>query len=174
MAPETKESFASLGVLVRLWEGKDASMTEAREGLFWDVVAGKAPLPPAAKLLGWKALHVEPGHVRVEYTAREDFYNPVGSVQGGMLAAMLDETMGPAAVTLMGPNEITTTLEMKISFIRPATAGKLVAEGRVVHKGRSVVFMEGSLSTEDESLVATATATARIVPFQAGASGGER
>lgn len=146
-------------------------MAEEREGLFWDVVAGKAPLPPAADLLGWKALHVEPGHIRVEYTAREEFYNPAGSVQGGILAAMLDEAMGPAAVTLMGPDEITTTLEMKVSYIRPATAGRLIAEGRVVHKGRSVVFMEGSLTTEEGSLVATATATARIVPFAPGAAG---
>ena len=146
-------------------------MAEERESFFWDVVAGKAPLPPASIMLGWRVLSAEPGHVRVELTAREEFYNPAGSVQGGILAAMLDEAMGPAAVTLMGPDEMTATLEMKVSYIRPATAGRLIAEGRVVHKGRSVVFMEGSLTTDDGSLIATATATARIVPFSGGASG---
>jgi uncharacterized protein (TIGR00369 family) len=55
---------------------------------------------------------------------------------------------------------------MKVSFIQPAKAGKLIGEGHVVHRGKSVVFLEGSLSTEDGSLVATATATARLVPFK--------
>ena len=140
-------------------------MTKVREGPFWDAVAGKIPPPPAAALLGWKATEAEPGRIRVEFQAKEAFYNPAGVVQGGFLAAMLDDTMGPAATTLLAPGEITATLEMKVSFLRPARAGRLVGEGRVVHKGRSIVFMEGSLTAEDGSLIATATTTARIVPF---------
>ena len=149
-------------------------MTEGREGLFWDAVAGKVPPPPAAALLGWKAIETDPGHVRVEFQAKAEFYNPTGVVQGGFLAAMLDDTMGPAAMTLLGLGETVTTLEMKVSYLRPARAGRLIGEGRVVHKGRSVVFLEGSLSAEDGALVATATATSRIVPFSppTGSGGG--
>ena len=140
-------------------------MADRREGLFWDAVAGKVPPPPASALLGWKATEAGPGRIRVEFQAKEAFYNPAGVVQGGFLAAMLDDTMGPAATTLLAPGEITATLEMKVSFLRPARAGRLIGEGWVVHKGRSIVFMEGSLTAEDGSLIATATTTARIVPF---------
>jgi acyl-coenzyme A thioesterase PaaI-like protein len=55
---------------------------------------GTVEMPPAAGLLGWKALSLEPGHVRVRYTARPEFANPQGAIQGGFLAAMLDDAMG--------------------------------------------------------------------------------
>ena len=140
-------------------------MAEERQGLIWDAVAGKLPPPPSAVLLGTTFIDVEPGRARMEFQAREEFYNPMGTVQGGLLAAMLDDTMGPAVASTLGPEEFATTLEMKVSFQRPAHAGRLIGEGRVVHKGRSIVFAEGSLRAEDGSLIATATTTARIVPF---------
>lgn len=72
-------------------------MTAAISGI--DVLrqasSGKVPLPPAAALLGWEAIDIRPGYVRVRYAAWEAFYNPQGTVQGGFLAAMLDDAMGP-------------------------------------------------------------------------------
>lgn len=126
-------------------------------------MAGSEPVPPCASLLGWEALSLEPGRVRVRFTARKEFYNPMENVQGGFLAAMLDDTMGPALFTLLPADASAPTLELKVSFLRPAKAGALVGEGRVVHRTRSVAFLEGTLSTEDGDLVATATATARIM-----------
>jgi uncharacterized protein (TIGR00369 family) len=137
-----------------------------RKGMFWDAVAGKVPPPPCARLLGWKAIDVQPGRVKIGFEAREEFLNPAGTVQGGFLAAMLDDTMGPAVVSSLGPGLFATTLEIKVSYVRPAHVGPLVAEGRVVHKGRSVAFLEGTLSAQDGELIATASATARIVPFE--------
>jgi uncharacterized protein (TIGR00369 family) len=134
---------------------------------FMELVGNHVPAPPAyAKLLGIRPLHAEPGHVRLEFRASEQFYNPAGVVQGGFLTVMLDETMGPAALSELGPGFTVPTLELKVSFLRPARAGLLVADARVVHRGRSVVFMESSLTAEDGTLVATATATARIVPLK--------
>jgi uncharacterized protein (TIGR00369 family) len=127
---------------------------------------GTVPLPGAAVLLGWQPLTLEPGHVRVRYTAREEFYNPQGNVQGGFLAAMLDDAMGPALFTLLPADQFAPTLEMKVNFLRPAKAGTLIAEGRVRHRTRSVAFVEGTLSTEDGEAVATATATLRIVEWR--------
>jgi uncharacterized protein (TIGR00369 family) len=141
-------------------------MGEKREGPLWDALAGKAPWPPVAKLLGWTPVEVEPGSVVIAYEAREDFNNPQGFVQGGMLAAMLDDAMGPALVAMLEPGLFATTVELKVNFVRPATAGRLIARGRVVHRGRSIAFLEGRLETADGELVATSTATARIVPYE--------
>ena len=141
-------------------------MSEPREGFIWDIVAGRRARPPCAVLLDATFVDVEQGRVRTRFRAREEFYNPAGFVQGGFLAAMLDDTLGPAAVSTVGPQEFATTVEMKISFLRPVKAGELIGEGRVVHRGRSIISVEGSLSTEDGSLVATATATARLVPLE--------
>ena len=125
---------------------------------------GTVETPPAAAMLGWKALSLESGHVRVRYTARPEFGNPQGAIQGGFLAAMLDDAMGPALFTTLGAQDFAPTIEMKVSFIRAARPGPLIAEGRVVHQPRSLAFLEGTLATEDGELVATATATARIIP----------
>jgi uncharacterized protein (TIGR00369 family) len=120
-------------------------------------------MPPAAALLGWQLLDIEPGRIRVRYTAREEFYNPQGKIQGGFLAAMLDDAMGPALFSLLDADQFAPTIEMKVNFLRPAVAGTLIAEGHVVHRTRSIAFLEGRLLAEDGSLLATATATARIL-----------
>jgi len=124
---------------------------------------GLVETPPAAALLGWRALALEPGRVRVRYTARPEFGNPQGAIQGGFLAAMLDDAMGPALFTTLRADQFAPTIEMKVSFLRPARPGPLIAEGRVVHRTRSLAFLEGTLATEDGDLIATATATARII-----------
>jgi molybdopterin converting factor subunit 1 len=120
-------------------------------------------LPGYVELLGMRPLLAEPGHVRMEFTATEQFLNPAGVVQGGFLTAMLDDTMGPAAVAQVGPGHFVPTLELKVSFLRPVGPGRLVGDGRVVHLGQSVVFLEGTLEDEDGNVVAKATATARVV-----------
>jgi molybdopterin converting factor subunit 1 len=151
--------------------GDSAEATDFASGdgyeSFMELVGNHVPRPPAyAKLLGIRPLHAEPGNVRFEFRAGEQFLNPVGVIQGGFVTAMLDETMGPAALSELGPGFAVPTLELKVSFLRPAYPGKLVADARVVHRGKSVVFMEAALFDEDGAKLATATATARIVPLK--------
>jgi len=129
---------------------------------------GSIEAPPAAALLGWKALELEPGHVRVQYTARPEFGNPHGAIQGGFLAAMLDDALGPALTATLEPDQFAPTIELKVNFIAPAKPGVLIAEGRVVARGGSVAFLTGELRSEEGALVATATATARIVVPRSG------
>jgi molybdopterin converting factor subunit 1 len=131
---------------------------------FMELVGRHAPTwPNYIDLLGMRPLLAESGHVRMEFRATEEFLNPAGIVQGGFLTAMLDDTMGPAAIAQLGPGHFTPTLELKVSFLRPARPGRFVCDGRVVHMGRSVAFLEGSLADEEGNVVATATATARVV-----------
>jgi hypothetical protein len=96
--------------------------TPTREGPFWDVMAGRAAPPPAATTLGWELLHVDPGQgtIEVAFTAGESFTNPMGVVQGGFLAAMLDDTLGPALVATLPRRRSTCTSS---SSARPAPAG---------------------------------------------------
>jgi uncharacterized protein (TIGR00369 family) len=134
----------------------------AREGIFWEIIAGKRPLPAVLSLLGWQVLEAEPGRIRVTFQGKPDFYNPVGLVQGGILTAMLDGVMGSAAVSLLDDNETIATLDINTSYMQSVRDVTLVAEGRVVHRGGATVFMDGRLTLYDGSLVATATATGRV------------
>lgn len=135
-----------------------------RRGLFWDTVAGLVPPPPAAALLGWELIEVDPdqGTIEVAFQADERFLNPVGVVQGGFLAAMLDDTLGPALVATLPEDRFAPTLDLHVQFLRPARPGRLVGRGRIVHRGREICFLAGELTGPDGRPVATATATARI------------
>jgi uncharacterized protein (TIGR00369 family) len=110
-----------------------------------------------------RAIDPAAGTISVQFDAKPDFCNPTGAIQGGYLAAMLDDTMGPCLFATLEPGHFAPTVELKVNYIRPAQPGTLVGTGRVVHKGRTLAFLSGELHTADGELVATATATARIV-----------
>jgi uncharacterized protein (TIGR00369 family) len=135
-----------------------------REGPFWDVMEGRAKPPPAATLLGWKLLDIDPdvGTIEVGFTASAQFLNPIGSVQGGFLAAMLDDTLGPALVATLGPGEWAPTIDLHVQFHSPAQPGELRGRGRVVRRGRDIAHLAGELLDESGALVASAIATANI------------
>ncbi|WP_067826699.1 PaaI family thioesterase [Actinomadura kijaniata] len=135
-----------------------------REGAFWDVQHGRVPPPPAAVTLGWELVHVDPdaGTIDVAFEAGERFLNPAGVVQGGFLAAMLDDTLGPALVATLPPGRFAPTLNLQVQFLRPARPGRLLGHGEVVKRGRDICFLSGTLSDADGTLLATATATAKI------------
>jgi molybdopterin converting factor subunit 1 len=131
---------------------------------FMELIGNHVPRPPKyAELMGARPLLAEPGHVRMEFEASDLFLNPGGVIQGGFLTVMLDETMGPAAISALGPGHTVPTLELKVSFLRPGRVGRLVADARVVHLGKSVVFLEATLTDDDGNVIATSTATARVV-----------
>jgi uncharacterized protein (TIGR00369 family) len=135
-----------------------------REGPFWDVMAGRAEPPPAAVTLGWELIAVDPeaGTIEVAFVATDRFLNPVGVVQGGFLAAMLDDTLGPALVATLGPGQFAPTADLQVQFLRPAGPGRLIGRGRVVRRGGGLGFLAGELVDETGAVVATATATAAI------------
>ena len=126
---------------------------------------GRTPPPPAAATLGFKLLDIDAdqGTIRVQFDGKREFLNPIGNIQGGFLCAMLDDTLGPALVATLPKDHFAPTIELKVNFIRPAKAGLFIGTGRVVSRGGTIAFLAGELSTEQGELIATATATARIV-----------
>ena len=136
---------------------------DQRTGPFWDFVAGRVDPPPIAALLGFDLVAVDPnaGTIEVGFTATDQFRNPVGDVQGGILGAMLDDTLGPCLVATLDPGQWAPTLELHTHYLSPARVGRLVGRARVVKRGRAVAFLAGELSQGDV-VVATATATALI------------
>ncbi|KIH97888.1 phenylacetic acid degradation protein [Streptomonospora alba] len=141
---------------------------QPREGVFWDIQAGRVPTPPAAVTLGWEVVDVDPesGTLDLAFDAGERFLNPAGTVQGGFLAAMLDDTMGPALVATLPPGYFAPTLDLQVQFLRPARPGRILGHGEVVKRGREVCFLSGRLTDAEDRLLATGTATARIQPME--------
>jgi uncharacterized protein (TIGR00369 family) len=102
------------------------------------------------------------GELVVEYFAKDEFLNLIGTVQGGMLTSMLDNVMSFAVLSALEPGHAAPALEIKTNYVAPGPTGKIIGRGNVVRRGRSIAFMEGKLYSPDETLLATATGTAQI------------
>lgn len=128
-----------------------------------DRFRASANQPNCSQLLGFEMLEIDQARRRVimRFVGRPDFTNPMGNIQGGMLSAMLDDAMSVAGLVASGMQAAMPTLEMKISFLRPAAPGPLRAIGQVVKLGKSIAFLEGELFDAQERLVAKASATAQ-------------
>src|ERR1700742_255910 len=76
--------------------------------------------PPSAKLLGWHLIDARPaeGWIRIGFDGKPDFCNPAGFVQGGILSAMLDDTMGPAVFVMTEGKLFTSTISLTVNFWR--------------------------------------------------------
>ena len=122
-------------------------------------------LPPSAKLLGWRLLDARPqeGWIKVGFDGKAEFCNPAGFVQGGLLAAMLDDTMGPAVFMMTEGKLYTTTISLTVNFLAPARPGRITAEAKVTQLGKTIAFVEGKLAAEDGTLLATASVSARLL-----------
>ena len=123
------------------------------------------PRPPCADLLGWRLIDHDAarGWIRIGFEALPGFCNPAGFIQGGILAAMLDDTMGPAALVMTEGRGFTSTIDMNVSFLAPARPGPLFGEGTVIQLGKTVAFLQAELRDEAGVLLARATSSARMV-----------
>ena len=122
------------------------------------------PAPPSAKLLGWRLLDARPwdGWLKVGFDGRPEFCNPAGFIQGGILSAMLDDSMGPAVFVTSDGRFYATTISLTVNFIAPARPGPLIVEAQVIQIGKSIAFMEGKLVGNDGTVLATASTTANV------------
>ncbi len=127
----------------------------------------RLPAPPAAQTLGWELIGEDPqaGTIEIAFHPGEAFLNPHGTVQGGFVAAMLDDTMGPALVSHNDGACIPSSIDMNVTFVRAVRPGRVIGKGRVVSQGKSIAFLEAELFDTEGNLLARATSSARIVAF---------
>ncbi|MGA7718698.1 MAG: PaaI family thioesterase [Bradyrhizobium sp.] len=138
-----------------------------KNSFFWKIVDGKVPVPPCAKTLGLEFVEIdgERGTIQTRFEAVESFLNPVGHVQGGFLAAMLDDTMGTALAATLEPGLFAPTVNLNVQYHRPVALGPLKGLGRVAMRGREVCHGSAELWQNDK-VVATATGTFAVRKIQ--------
>ncbi len=132
-----------------------AKMLDGMEAM----LRGEMAPPAVATLLRIRLESFAPGEAVVALAAGREHTNPMGTVQGGILAALADGTMGWAYMTTLGEGESYTTVEMKINFLKPVRQGRIVARARVKKGGRTVGLVECDVLDESEGLVAYAVST---------------
>lgn len=93
---------------------------------------------------------------------RQDLCQTAGVIQGGFVTAMLDAAMAHAVLVASKMTLGPPTLELKVSFFRPALPGAHKAIGRIARFGKSICFLEGELFNDTGELIAKSSATAKL------------
>ena len=139
---------------------KEMSGLEFVQGL----ADGTLPLNTIARTLGYDITEAESGRVVITAEPGDNLLNPAGTVHGGFSATLLDSCMGLAVQTMLGKGVGSTTLEFKISLVRPITTetGTIRAEGVVLSSGRRVGSAEGRITDSAGRLLAHGTTTCLI------------
>ena len=114
--------------------------------------------PPTYEYLNAETLEESPGRVRCRFRPTEAMTNPWGAVQGGILAAFFDDTMGPAVVSIANGRGF-TTVSLNVTYLRATKPGEpVVCDATVVKHGRTQAYAEATLTREsDGELLARAT-----------------
>jgi uncharacterized protein (TIGR00369 family) len=125
---------------------------------------GTLPLNTIAETLGYDVVEAASGRVVVAIVPTDEHLNPSGTVHGGLAATLLDSCMGLAIQTTLAKVLAQTTVEFKISLMRPITpeTGLIRAEGLVLNAGRRVGTAEGRITDRNGRLLAHGTTTCLI------------
>ncbi len=120
---------------------------------------------PIQELLGFDLVDVTEGTAAFRYRPDTRHRNPLGTVHGGVAMTLLDSGAGAAVHSTLGAGCGYTTLETKVNLVRAVrpTTGPLLAEGSVVHCGRTVATAESRLVAEEGTLYAHARSTCLIL-----------
>ena len=130
------------------------------------LASGALPLNTIAQTLGYDGAEAESGRVVITLVPTSAHLNPAGTVHGGLTATLLDSCMGLAVQSTLERGVSQTTLEFKISLVRPITpeTGEIRAEGKVLSSGRRVGTAEGRVVDGNGRLLAHGTTTCLIFP----------
>ena len=128
------------------------------------LVAGTQPHNTMARTLGYDIVEAEKGRVLITASPTGDHLNPQGTVHGGFSATLLDAAMGLAVQTTLEQGYGSTSLEFKITFMRPVLpdAGLIRVEGTVLKGGRRIGYAEGKVTDSAGKLLAHATTSCMI------------
>jgi uncharacterized protein (TIGR00369 family) len=141
---------------------KEMSGLEFVQGL----ASGALPLNTIAGTLGYDVVEAERGRVVITLVPTAAHLNPAGTVHGGLTATLLDSCMGLAVQSTLEKGTAQTTLEFKISLIRPITpeTGEIRAEGRIMNCGRRIGIADGRVTDAQGRLLAHGTTTCLTFP----------
>jgi uncharacterized protein (TIGR00369 family) len=126
---------------------------------------GKTPQTNLMRWMGYTLEQVERGKVTFAMIPRDELYNLIGSVHGGIITTLLDTALGSAVQSLLPSGRAATTMDLHTRFHRPVTTatGKVFAQAQVVHAGRRTATAEAKLVDATGKVYATGTSTLLIL-----------
>src|SRR5690606_3649136 len=119
---------------------------------------------PFVEYLGIRLTEQSKERAVIALDRRPELLNSWGSTHGGVIMTMLDYVMGAAVRGHYGADNSVLTVDLSLGFMKPATSEQMIAEGRVLHRGRSTAFCEAEARDQSGTLLAKAIGTFRLLP----------
>ena len=134
---------------------------------FYEWFKANFPPPPSAVTLGWTVVgvDVEKGVATIDFTATEEMFNPGGSIQGGYLAAMMDDTMGPLMTVMAAGRRLPSTTDLHLQYHRRAAPGTIRCVAKIIRMGRLVATCSAEMFDGEGQLLVTGIQTAVMMQF---------
>lgn len=151
------------------WDDPIPGALDARDmaGLdyFQAMNEGRLPLPPLLHTLDFKVDRIEKGAAVFSFEPKGFHYNPIGTVHGGMISAILDSAMGCTIHSMLPAGTVYTTLELKVNFLKAVTinTGELRAVGKVFYSGSRTSLVEAQLFDKNNIIYAHGVSTCIIM-----------
>ncbi|MEO9227568.1 MAG: PaaI family thioesterase [Devosia sp.] len=142
-------------------QGADASGLETVRG----IRDGRIPPPPLVQIMGIECVLAEHGEVGMRLDHDGSLENFARTIHGGAVATMLDTAMGAAVNTTLDAGAAVVTLDLSVSYLRPARAEDcpLAATGRLVHAGKRNAYAIGEVRDRQQRLIAHAVGNFTIL-----------
>ena len=140
-------------------------MTWAKDRL--DALKAGAALPPVVQTLGLGSLEDwGDGWVKKRWEPKPELLNSDGSMFGGHIAALADQAIAFAAMTVVPADQIFRTVNLQVQFLRLGRAHDLLIEARIIAQTRQLISCRAEFRREDGELIAEATGQQLVVPPQ--------
>ena len=123
------------------------------------MTAKKTAFNPFCEMIGLQFLDLDMGYSRCTLKITDRLLNPHHVLHGAAIYAMADTGMGGALYSFLEEGETCATIEVKINYVKSIRSGVLVCDTRVIHKARSIAFLESTIKDQAEKVIATATGT---------------
>lgn len=130
------------------------------------MLAGRYPMPPIQEASGFTLSEIEPGRAVFDGMPQRVFYNPISTVHAGWTTTVLDSAMACAVWSTLEAGLLFTTMEFKVSLVRPVTVetGEIRAEANLLSRGKRAATAEARMTDRAGKLLAHATTTCIIYP----------
>jgi len=119
---------------------------------------------PFVRHLPMRIVSVEVDRARVELDIEECHLQPFGIVHGGVLATLIDTATFWAGFGRLPADSGLVNVDLKLNYLAPAVAGRLVARGRCIRAGRTISYAEASVTGPDGSILVHGTSTLMALP----------
>lgn len=123
----------------------------------------KLSRPPIAELIGFKITKFSEGKCEIELDASSKHHNPMGTLHGGVMCDIADAAMGLAFYSTLKENELFTTINLQINFLKQVIEDKITAIATCIQRGRSIGFLECDLINSQNVLVAKASCSCKVL-----------